>query len=113
MLFSSQSQAGVFGMATASSCAPVPRAALARLVDEISSRKGLNFPANQQIHAELRCTPAGDNYTYMYRITNERVRKEKNSVWVEVLDERVSYGVLSFDLMVDAIKSATQELAPR
>lgn len=111
-LVATPSQAGGFTMVTASSCAQVPRKALVGMIDEIGTRKGLNFSADQRIHAELRCVPAGENYTYMYRITKERIRTEKNMLWIQVLDERVSYGVLSADLMVDAIKSATKELAP-
>jgi hypothetical protein len=112
LLLSAPSQAEGFTILTASSCAQVPRKALVKLIDEIGSRKGYNFPDDQRISAQLRCVPAGENYTYMYRITLEKARKENNAVWIKVLDERVSYGVLSADLMVGAIKSATQELTP-
>ncbi len=112
LLFSAPSQAGSFEVLTASRCAEVPRKMLFSIINEIGIEKGLNLPADRRIHAELVCTPAGENYLYTYRITLEKTRKEKNSEWIQVLDMNTDAGVVRADLIVAAIKFSTQKLVP-
>jgi hypothetical protein len=112
LLLSAPSQAGSFEVMTSSRCAQMPRKMLFSLINEIGIEKGLNLRAGKRISAQLICSPAGENYIYTYRITLEEARKDGNAEWVKVLDVKTDYGVLSEDLMIAQIKSATQMLVP-